>query len=79
MLFQSAPRTHARGDNSPANRQSHKALSLSFREQHEFFRPKQNSIFKEPLKVFVSHKVSASRESIKVKSALLVRGRRFIR
>jgi hypothetical protein len=31
------------------------------------------------LKVFVGHKVSASRESVKAKSALMVRGRRFIR
>jgi hypothetical protein len=78
-MFQSAPRTPARGDRDPANRQSHKTFLLHFREQDEFFHSQENSIFKERLKVFVGHKVSASRECARGKSALMVRASRFIR
>lgn len=77
--FQSAPRPRGRGDCDPANRQSHKTLLLRFREQDDFTHPQANFVFKERLKVFVGHKVSASRESVKVKSALMVRGKQFIR
>ncbi len=76
--FQSAPRALARGDCGAANQQHRKALISHSRERDEFLRVCAVLIFKERLKVSASREVSVSRERGGVKSALRVRGSRFI-